>query len=93
MKYGSVVIYDGEGVAKAYAEDMPIFVLLGQDKYAPGGLVGYAEALEAAADDADYMGDTDLANDLYDQAKEVNAFLTTLKDWQAANPDRVKTPD
>lgn len=92
-KYGSIVIYDPEGVPKGFAEDMPIFVLLGQDELAGPPIDAYADTLAAKAREFEDEGDPDAAARFYGYAEDVRGFAANLRAWQAANLDKVKLPD
>lgn len=78
-KYGKVVIYDSEGVQKGFAEDMPFFVVLGQDVFGGVAIAAYAEALEDEG--------------LKKEAAAARAFLLRYQTWQIDHPDQVKKPD
>lgn len=92
-KYGSVVVYDHEGVQREYAEGMPFFVLLGQDKLVPGTIDDYAVRADNAALDAEREGDEDLAATLRGRAESARRYAVATLRWQIEHPDQVKFPD
>jgi hypothetical protein len=78
-KYGKVVIYDENGVQRGFAEDMPFFVILGQDALGGAAIAAYAMALRDE-------GFPKLAAD-------ARAFLLRFQTWQIEHADQVKLPD
>lgn len=62
-----------------FPEDEPLFLLRGQDLFAPFAIDAYAGRLHE-------LGDVGLANEVGEAASSVRA-------WQRENPGRVKLPD
>lgn len=61
------------------AEDEPVFLFRAQDLLAPDQLDRYAVDLEGVGN--------------WSQATAVRNHAQRMRDWQAANPSRVKYPD
>lgn len=69
---------DGPPLA-ALHDDEPWFFLRAQDELAPDAVEFYADKLER--------------NGLHAQSREVRRFAHRMREWQVANPDKVKLPD
>jgi len=70
---------EAEFEARAEAEYMPSFKILGKDRLAPPAIAHYRGLCAAAG--------------LVDQAREVQKALEEIQDWQNAHPTAVKPPD
>lgn len=79
---------DTLAVASAtFPADEPLFLLRGQDRFAPDGVSGYFDALQIAED---AEGDWIVSEAHRDAVADAGNALDL---WQAEHPDRVKVPD
>jgi hypothetical protein len=73
--------------------DEPLFLLRGQDEFAPRAIEAYADELEiAAAKHAEVLEDEKELT-LLEQAVQVRAHALAMRRWQLENPGRTKRPD
>jgi hypothetical protein len=70
----------GEGCLAKAADDEPIFILVGDDKFAPALVVLWVElAITFGSPRGKFQ--------------EAARLLTRMRQWQEDHPDRVKVPD
>lgn len=73
--------------------DEPLFLLRGQDVFAPAAIEAYADELEARAVTHRHALETAEELSLLEQSVQARAFATRLRMWQFENPERTKVPD
>jgi len=71
----------------------PYFFIRGQDRLSVAAVIEYSHLLRYESTNALLRGDENLSDSLKKQADEVLSYAQKFKEWQQANPDKVKIPD
>lgn len=91
--------HDAAGALRAmdqsttFPADEPLFLLRGQDEAAPNAIAAPTEAEQEYGGIGDYCSGAMVAGAEDEYLATVFVAARAMREWQAANPDRVKVPD
>lgn len=84
---GAWEVFTHRGTEPTFPPDEPLFLLRGQDRAAPRAIADDVDG------EADYLTASRDVGAGPEHASAVERAANAMREWQRANPDRVKTPD